>query len=87
MSDTGTTKRQKSNKRKNIITCYIVRFIANLKRKMEIEQRRSRGRPKLGNQQISFQLPPEMIQRLKEMAAKQGIKKSTLLQRILCQAL
>jgi predicted DNA-binding protein len=54
---------------------------------MEIEQRRSRGRPKLGNQQISFQLPLEMIQRLKEMAAKQGIKKSTLLQRILRQAL
>jgi predicted DNA-binding protein len=54
---------------------------------MEIEQRRSRGRPKLGNKQISFQLPLEMIQRLKEMAAEQGIKKSTLLQRILRQAL
>jgi predicted DNA-binding protein len=51
-----------------------------------MEQKR-KGRPRLGNQQISFQLPPEMIQRLKAMAAKQGIKKSTLLQRILRQAL
>lgn len=45
------------------------------------------GRPRLGNKQISFQLPPEMIQRLEEMAAKEGIKKSSLLQRILAKAL
>jgi hypothetical protein len=48
---------------------------------------RQRGRPRLGHQQISFQLPPEMIQKLKDMAVSQGIKTSTLLQRILSGAL
>jgi predicted DNA-binding protein len=55
---------------------------------MDIElERKGPGRPRLGNQQISFQLPPEMIKRLKAMAAQQGIKKSTLIQRILREAL
>jgi predicted DNA binding CopG/RHH family protein len=55
---------------------------------MSTEQiQRRPGRPRLGNQQISFQLPREMIKKLKEMAAEQGIKTSTLVQRILREAL